>query len=168
MMTRGQNNRVIAMWAKKDVLCLSALERLLSLPSQIFGQEGRIFFFSECSSEKQTHVGRASFFEGKWRQIWTSMSRDQQIRFCHFCPSSRAQLRFRLHLLSGPRERCADAVLDWLGAFWLVASLESLVHCCLLESLGSQRRASLLENKSKWDFFSSYGGGGGVFNFLAA
>lgn len=67
MMTRGQNNRVIAMWAKKDVLCLSALERLLSLPSQIFGQEGRIFFFffSECSSEKQTHVGRASFFEGK-------------------------------------------------------------------------------------------------------
>lgn len=70
--------------------------------------------------------------------------------------------------LSGPREWCADAVLDWLGAFWLVASLESLVHCCLLESLGSQRRASLLENKSKWDFFSSYGGGGGVFNFLAA
>lgn len=53
------------MWAKKDVLCLSALERLLSLPSQIFGQEGRIFFFPECSSEKQTHVGRASFFEGK-------------------------------------------------------------------------------------------------------
>lgn len=56
MMTRGQNNRVIAMWAKKDVLCLSALERLLSLPSQIFGQEGRIFFFFQNVLLKSKHT----------------------------------------------------------------------------------------------------------------
>lgn len=144
---------VISMWVKKDVLCLSAPERLLSLPSQIFGQEGRIFF-SECSSEKQTRISCSSFFEGKWRQIWMRMSCDQQIRFYYFCHSSQAQLQFLpSSSLSRPGEWCADAVLDWLGTFWMVVSLESLVHCCLLESLGSQRQASLLENKSKWDFF---------------
>lgn len=99
-----------------------------------------------------------------------SMSCDQQIRFYYlsFLPGSASVLPSSS--LSRPREWCADAVLDWLGTFRMVASLESLVHCCLLESLGSQRQASLLENKSKWDFFSLYGGGGGggVFNFLAA
>lgn len=44
------------MWAKKDVLCLSALERLLSLPSQIFGQEGRIFFFFQNVLLKSKHT----------------------------------------------------------------------------------------------------------------
>lgn len=33
--------------------------------------------------------------------------------------------------------------------FGRFVSLESLVHCCLLESLGFQRQGSSLENKSK-------------------
>lgn len=52
-------------------------------------------------------------------------------------------------------------------------SLESLVHCCLLESLGFQRPGSLLEKKKSEHvailfIYIYFFGGGGVFNFLAA
>lgn len=170
MMTRGQNNSYLNVGQERRSLSFGPGKTTLPSFPNIWARRKDFFFFSECSSEKQTHISCSSFFEGKWRQIWTSMSCDQQIRFYYFCHSSQAQLQFLpSSSLSRPRERCADAVLDWLGTFWMVVSLESLVHCCLLESLGSQRQASLLENKSKWDFFSLYGGGGGgVFNFLAA
>lgn len=65
-----------------------------------------------------------------------------------------AQLQFSrsLHLLS-PDPENSLLMLCWNNNSWICfgwfVSLESLVFCCLLESLGFQRQGSLLENKSK-------------------
>jgi len=81
-----------------------------------------------------------------------------------------AQLQFshRLHLLS-PDPESSLLMLCWNNNSWICfgcfVSLESLVYCCLLESLGFQRQGSLLENKSKRvtcllkNFFFGRGGG---------
>lgn len=85
--------------------------------------------------------------EGKYSVV---MSCDQRIWFYDFCHSSWARLRFchSLHLLSPAPEKGLCVLDSWVLLGWSV-SLESLVHCCLLESFGFQRQGPLLENKSE-------------------